>query len=227
MTSLRSRRFADRFSALSKRGSAGRSGRPIVSQKRRSKRPDGPAMFTQPSLEREAAHRHERRVVIPLLRRNLAVDRPTHRLQVHHRDHRLEQRGAHPPSDAGALAFVERDEDADREVQSRGEVAHRDARPRRLRVREPGDAHQPAHALCDLIDAAAICVRPVLPEARDRSVHEPRVARVQDVPADAELLLHGGTHVLDEDVGLIGECGAAASIAPSPFRSSATVRLLR
>ncbi len=51
--SLSAARFAERFAPLSKRGSRGRSGRPIASQKRWSRRPDGPATFTHPSFERK------------------------------------------------------------------------------------------------------------------------------------------------------------------------------
>ena len=104
-------------------------------------------------------------MVVALLHGHFTVDGPPHRLQVHHRDHRLEQGRAYPATDAGAVAVVQRDEDADREVKAGREVAHRDADACRLGVREAGHAHQAAHALRDLVDAAPLGVGTVLAEA--------------------------------------------------------------
>ena len=66
---------------------------------------------------------------------------------------------------------------------------------------QPGDAHQPAHALGDLVDAAAVGVGAVLAEARDRAVDEARVAGAHGVVVEAEAGLHRRAHVLDEHVG--------------------------
>ncbi len=143
-------------------------------------------------------------MVVAFLHGHVSVDGPPHCLKVHHRDHRLEQRGSHPSTDSCPLPLVERDQDADREVQARGQIAHGNARPRGFGPWQAGDAHQPAHALRDLVHAAPVRVRAVLAEARDRAVDQTRVARVHDLPPEAELVLHRRPHVLDEDVGAIG-----------------------
>ena len=78
---------------------------------------------------------------------------------------------------ARALPLVQRDEDADGEVEPGRQVGDRDADARRLGAGQPGDAHQPAHALGDLVDAAPVGVRPVLAEAGEGRVDQPGVAR--------------------------------------------------
>ncbi len=139
--------------------------------------------------------------MVAFLRGHLAFDGPARDLEVHHPDHRLEQRRLHPLALTRALALVQRDEDAEREVEAGGEVRHRDAHARRLGARQPGDAHQPAHALRDLVDATALGVRARLPEAGDRAEHDAWVAGVDRLVVEAEARLHRRAHVLDQDVG--------------------------
>ena len=143
--------------------------------------------------------------MVALLRGHHAVDRPARGLQVHHRDHRLEQRRRDPTAFARAHALVQGGEDADGEIQARREIRHRNADPGRRRARHAGHAHEPAHALCDLVDAAALRVRAVLAEARDRAVDEPRVARVHGLVVEAEPVLHLRAHVLDQHVRAVDE----------------------
>ena len=71
-------------------------------------------------------------------------------------------------------------------------------------ARQAGDRHQPAHALRDLVEARPVRVRPVLPEARDAGIDEPRIDRGERLVIDAEALLHVGAEILHHDVGLGG-----------------------
>ncbi len=153
----------------------------------------------------EAAHRHQRRVVVALLDRDITVDRPASGLEVHHPDHRLEKRRLHPPPLAGPLPVMQRHEDADGQVKPRRQVGDGDPDPGGLGAGHSRHAHQPAHALGDLIDPTALSIGSVLPEAGDRAVDEARVANVDRVVVETEPLLHRRTHVLDEDVGGLGQ----------------------
>ena len=83
----------------------------------------------------EAAHRDARRVMVPAWLGHLAVDGPPGGLEVHHRDHRFQQRRLHPAAAPGPLPLVQRDEHADRQVQAGGQVGHRDPGPGRARCR--------------------------------------------------------------------------------------------
>src|SRR5206468_7172686 len=78
-----------------------------------------------------------------------------------------------------ALAPIEGGEDRDAGVEAGEEVDDRNADAHRpaagLAVRKAGDAHQPAHALDDIVVAGTVGVGAVLPEAGDRGVYQPRV----------------------------------------------------
>ena len=76
--------------------------------------------------------------------------------------------------------------------------------PGRLAARQPGHAHQAAHALGDLVHAAAGRVRAVLAEPGDRAVDQPRVAaRAPSAKPKPSRSLTGGPHVLDQHVGRV------------------------
>src|SRR5262249_53669348 len=60
----------------------------------------------------------------------------------------------------------------------------------------------PAHGLGDKVVARALGVGPVLAEAGDRTVDQPRVQRVEALPVEAVLLQSADLEVLDQDVGL-------------------------
>ena len=68
--------------------------------------------------------------------------------------------------------------------------------------RQPGDRHQPAHALGDLVEAGAVGVGPVLAEAGDAGENDPRIDLAQALVVDAEPVLDVGAEVLDHHVGL-------------------------
>ena len=93
------------------------------------------------------------------LRRHLMIDQPARRLEVEHRDLRLQQRGVHPLPLAGALALDQREQDPLREIHAGGEVGDRDAHAHRSLPGQSGDRHQTAHALRDLVDPGPVAIR--------------------------------------------------------------------
>ena len=72
----------------------------------------------------------------------------------------------------------------------------------RLAAYLAGDRHVAAGRLGDHVEGEVVLIRAALAEAFDLGVDQPRVQRVQLVPAEAELLDRAGRHVLDEDIGL-------------------------
>ena len=60
-----------------------------------------------------------------------------------------------------------------------------------------------AEALRDLVDARALGVGAVLPEAGDAAVDDARVDRAQRLVVDLEAVLDVGAEVLDDDVGVL------------------------
>ena len=139
------------------------------------------------------------------LARHFVVDEPARGLEVHEADHRLEERRVHPLTPTGAIACDQRGEHTLREDRAGRGVGDRDTHARGAGARRSGDAHQPAEALRDLVDAGSIRVGAVLTESGDARVDEPRVHGPQRVGIDAQPVLHRGTEVLDEHVGLLDE----------------------
>ena len=66
----------------------------------------------------------------------------------------------------------------------------------------PGDRHEPAHALGDLVDAGAAFIGPVLSKAGNAAVDDARVDLFHRLVIDAEPVLYGRFEILDDDVGL-------------------------
>src|SRR5207253_3205934 len=85
---------------------------------------------------------------------------------------------------------------------ARAEVGDGDADAHRSLAGNARDAHQPAHALRDLVHSGPIPVRAALPEARDAPVDQARVDLAQALVVDAQALLHAGAVILDDDVRL-------------------------
>ena len=69
--------------------------------------------------------------------------------------------------------------------------------------RQAGDRHQPAHALGDLVHARPRRVRPALPEPRDAAIDDARIDRRDRVVIDLQPVLHVGTVVLHDHIGLL------------------------
>ena len=81
---------------------------------------------------------------------------------------------------------------------------------------QAGDRHQPAHALCDLVDAGTGGVGTGLAEARYAAVDDARIDLGHRIVVDAKSMLHVGAVVLDHDVGLLGQFEEDVA----PFRRS-------
>ena len=62
----------------------------------------------------------------------------------------------------------------------------------------------PPARLRDHVEGEVVLVRAALAEALDLGVDQPRVERVQHVPAEPQALDRARRHVLDEDVGARG-----------------------
>jgi len=75
-----------------------------------------------------------------------------------------------------------------------------------------GDAHQPAHALGDEVEAAKLRIGSGAAEAGERAIDQPGVALAQIVIAEAELGHRVVAVILDQHVG-IGEQAAQHRLA--------------
>ena len=71
----------------------------------------------------------------------------------------------------------------------------------------PGDRHQAALALGDLVVARALRLRPVVTEPGDRQDDEPRVQRVQPRDREAEPVQHADPEVLHQHVRALDQPG--------------------
>ncbi len=107
----------------------------------------------------------------------------------------------HPAAFAGATAVEQRHADAQRQQIARGKIRDRDAHPHRALFGKPGNRHEAAHALRDLIDSAAFAIGAGLPETTDAAVHEARIDFIKVIPADLEPLFDRGAHVFHHHVG--------------------------
>src|SRR5215467_2315151 len=106
---------------------------------------------------------------------------------------------------AGALAIEQRQHNPIGQQKPRRGVVDRDADAYRTLPGVPGDRHQPAHALGDLVDTGAPGVGPVLTEARNAAIDDARVDLFDRLVIDTESVLHVGFVVLDDDVGALSE----------------------
>ena len=116
------------------------------------------------------AGRHRSRVVVAGLSGDLAFDQPARRLEIHHRDHRREQRALHPLAFAGTAALLQRNQYPERGEQSGAEVRNRDAGAHRALAGQARYPHQATHALRDLVEPGAVAIRSVLAESGDARV---------------------------------------------------------
>src|SRR5207237_4920666 len=95
--------------------------------------------------------------------------------------------------------------DAVGEVHAGGEVGDRDADPPEAAAGRAGDAHQPAHALGDLIDAGLVGDRALLTEAGDTGQDDALVDAAQRLVVEAEPVLDVLAVVLDHHVGVLDQ----------------------
>ena len=80
---------------------------------------------------------------------------------------------------------------------------------------KPVKSIMPAHALRHQIIAGALGIRPILAEAGDRAINQPRIFRREALVVEAELGEPADLEILQQDVGTRGELAhdAAAFVA--------------
>jgi hypothetical protein len=95
--------------------------------------------------------------------------------------------------------------DGDGGVEAGDEIGDGDAHFHRLGTRRPigltRDAHEPAHALNEIVVARFVLVRTVMTEARQRAIDEARILRRQGIVIEAVAGERAGLEVLDDDMG--------------------------
>ena len=88
----------------------------------------------------------------------------------------IEQRHVDRLAFAGARLMDQRGQNGDRGVEAGDEIGNRHAHFHRLGARRAiglaGDAHQPAHALNEIVVAGFVLVRPVMAEAGERAIDQ-------------------------------------------------------
>ena len=123
-----------------------------------------------------------------------------------------------PPALAGPQPFDVGGEQSERAAEPRPDVQHRRPDLDRARRRRPGDAHDAALGLQDQVEPTPGGLGPDVAVARDRAVHDARVARVhasQSRPCRARL---PGPRVLDDEV--VPRRAAAPARRRRPARGS-------
>src|SRR5215467_14415242 len=107
---------------------------------------------------------------------------------------------------AGPLAGEERHHDAERPVQARaGVVGDQVERDDRLSVLLADQVQDAGEREVVHVVRRTIAIRPVLAEAGERAVDEPRIQLVQGLVVGAQALHHAGPEALHEHVGRCGE----------------------
>ena len=118
---------------------------------------------------------------------------------------RFEQRGVDHAALAGAVALLQRGEDADHRPHAGGDVVDRRRAEGRRIFRPAGQRHHRAVGLRQRIEARRIAHRPLVAERADRAIDQPRIDRLHRRRPDAHLLDDAGPQVLDQDVGIARE----------------------
>src|SRR5215472_5914381 len=100
------------------------------------------------------------------------------------------------------LALDQGHQDPLGEQQPGAEIVDRDADSHRPLTRQPGDRHQTAHALGDLVDSRPLGVGPTLAKPGDAAIDDARVDRLDRLVIDAEPVFDLRAEILDDDVSL-------------------------
>ena len=154
----------------------------------------------------EGLVRHDIGVAVPLPHRVLARHHRVGRLVRQHRQLRVEQAHVDMRALARPLPLDQRGLDRVGRIEPREEVRDRHADPQGAAVRflvgQPRQAHHPAHRLDDVVVPRPRRVRPVLPETRDRTIDQPRVARAQARRVEPMLLQPADAVIFDHHVRL-------------------------
>src|SRR5450759_4410780 len=141
------------------------------------------------------------RMIVAGLPRYFAVDKPARRLKIHHVHHRLQERGVQPLPFARGFALQQRDQNTLGRENTSAQIGDRNTHAHRALFRQARDRHQPAHALCNLIEAGPPRKRAGLTEAGDAGVYQPRLILAQRLVVDTEPELGVGTKIFDHDIG--------------------------
>ena len=112
----------------------------------------------------EHALRDRGRVIVAGLRRDFLIHQPACGLKIEHENLRLQQRGMNPLSLTGFFPFIQRDHDAVGQQDAGAQIVNRNADAHRSLAWRAGDRHQPAHALCDLVETGPVAIGTLLPE---------------------------------------------------------------
>src|SRR3984893_89041 len=107
------------------------------------------------------------------------------------------------PALAGARTIGARADDAERHQHAGAGVANRRAGLDRPAVALAGNAHRPAHGLCERVDRHPLLVWAPIAEALHLSIDDARIDRAEDIVAEPEPLDRAGREVLGEDIGLL------------------------
>src|SRR5262249_8542299 len=126
--------------------------------------------------------------------------------------HALQQGGLDALAAPGALARLERGEDAERAEQAGQQVGDRDADAGRLAALEAGYGHQPGEALDDVVEAGAVGGGAILAVTGDGAIDDPGILRRYRPVADVQRLHHARPEVLDDDIGRLRQ--AAEELLP-------------
>ena len=102
---------------------------------------------------------------------------------------------------AGFLALDQRDRDAVGAEDAGAQIGNRDADAHGSLTGQPGDRHQAAHALRNLVEARAQAIRSVLAVAGDAGIDQARIDRGHRLVADAKPVFDIGTVVFHQHVG--------------------------
>ena len=108
---------------------------------------------------------------------------------------------------AGAGAFMHRGQNRGRGIDPGEQVGHRHADAMRLALGRASDRHQPGHALDDVVVSGAVRIRPILPEAGDRTIDQPREIGLQAGVIQPVFPEATDLEVLDHHIGA-GQQGA-------------------
>ena len=110
---------------------------------------------------------------------------------------------------AGLFPVVEGGQDADGRIHAGGQIRHREANPLRpgagIAIGDAGDAHQPGHALDQIIVAGLRCARPGLAEPGDRTIDNARIDRSQIIVAEPLIGEIANLEVFDKHVRGCGQ----------------------
>ena len=117
----------------------------------------------------------------------------------------FQQRRLHPLALARPVPGLQGAQHTDGEVEPGADVGDGERNAVGRAVLGAGDRHQARHGLDDQVEAAATGIGAGLAETRDRPQHQPLVARVQCLPAEAEPLHDSRAEILQHDIGTVDE----------------------